>query len=386
LLEAIDLTGNREMLTAARVREVLALPPNPENVKSITLGTKSFGREEAAAAAEIIQSLPNLETVNFSDIISGRETSVGLEALKTLCEALPLANVKTLNLSDNAIGERGIRVLDKTFRTISPTIESLSFRNNGLSGLSLELLAQYLEQPSSLRELHFHSNMSDSHGAISLAPVFQKLGGVSDKPFVFSMTSCRVKPEVIVSICKSLEHVSDRLESLDLSDSMMGKDGGAALAKLLRKCTKLKRLVLCDPGLENADIESIIQSVGCLTELEHLDFSCAELGENHTALLLAVLAINCTKIKELNLAENEATNEGVSPFLSGPGQNLRFLSYLDFSANELDDNVIDLLVRSFAGRAGFQLQLRDNDFSEESVAKLRSSFGDRLGSMEATED
>ena len=51
----------------------------------------------------------SLEHADLSDIIAGRPEAEALCSLRVLSEALGRAQLRTLNLSDNALGEKGVR-------------------------------------------------------------------------------------------------------------------------------------------------------------------------------------------------------------------------------------------------------------------------------------
>ena len=83
----------------------------------IKLSTKSFGREAAAVASEAILNIADTLThVDMSDIIAGRPEDEALEALRVISAALARAKLRHLDLSDNALGEKGVRALADSFQ------------------------------------------------------------------------------------------------------------------------------------------------------------------------------------------------------------------------------------------------------------------------------
>ncbi|MES1907386.1 MAG: hypothetical protein MHM6MM_000512 [Cercozoa sp. M6MM] len=94
----------REMLEVERVEELMGSLRGDESIKSINLSNKSFSAEAAKLAGEILSSLPNLEVACLADTIAGRPEQVGLEALTALAEGATRANLKVLDLSENAMG------------------------------------------------------------------------------------------------------------------------------------------------------------------------------------------------------------------------------------------------------------------------------------------
>lgn len=92
----------------------------------IKLSTKSFGTnpdDSAAVAAQAFAaSAASLTDVDMSDVIAGRPEAEALAALRTLSAALASLPLKRLNLSDNALGEKGVRACAPAFSNqVRPT-------------------------------------------------------------------------------------------------------------------------------------------------------------------------------------------------------------------------------------------------------------------------
>jgi Ran GTPase-activating protein 1 len=160
-----SLDGKREALTLIRAQELFAPYSRGQQPTSLCLSTKSFGKDASQVAQSVLSTFRKVEQANLSDIIAGRPTDEALLVLQHLCEALLNSPLRQVNLSDNALGERGIWILIPFFTKIAPTIQTLWFRNNGLSELSLKLLVQVLKECKQLQGLHFESNISCDGGA-----------------------------------------------------------------------------------------------------------------------------------------------------------------------------------------------------------------------------
>lgn len=75
----------------------------------VKLSTKSFGTEAAAVAAKAIENVSGTLThADISDIIAGRPEKEVLGALQIISKSLAKAKLKFLDLSDNALGQKGI--------------------------------------------------------------------------------------------------------------------------------------------------------------------------------------------------------------------------------------------------------------------------------------
>lgn len=139
-----------------------------------------------------------------------------------------------LDLSENALGEKGIRALEECLRSYV-SLEEISFYNNGLSELSLRLLGDML--PSSLKKLHFHNNMSGDGGAIAIATFLPKA------------TALEVSPFCCVASCVN------QYQNFRMSSSRVSCVGGCALIKALQQTVTLKDLSLEDSTLKAVSLQ-----------------------------------------------------------------------------------------------------------------------------------
>ena len=383
-ISVLDLSdGKREMLNGRRARELLSRASDPEKVTTLVFKTKSFGAEAAAVAAETLRTYRNVVKVDFSDIIAGRPTDEALGVLQTMCEALPLENVKELDLSDNAIGERGVRVLSNTISRVSKSVEVLSFRNNGLSEMALKLFVSAIGEAPNLKELHFYSNMSGNGGAAALQPLFQKLAA-SKAPFAFTMSSCRVLSPGTLALAKGLKLVAHRLIYLDLSDSAAGEEGGKELVETLKSCQGMKSLFLRDTGFEPSSASSLADALRQMRKLEQIDLSELSLGKRGVKTIVEALQ-TCSTIKVLRLGVNEAASSGLKGLLANDA--FQSVEEIDLRENELDDDFAEQFARFWGNRSSLKrVELGGNDFSSSTVELLRTKFGAALGPLEGAED
>ena len=75
----------------------------------VKFSTKSFGEDAARVAARAIQNCAaTLREADVSDIIAGRPEKEALAALQIISEGLAKAGLTRLDLSDNALGEKGV--------------------------------------------------------------------------------------------------------------------------------------------------------------------------------------------------------------------------------------------------------------------------------------
>ncbi|KAH9261861.1 hypothetical protein BASA81_000517 [Batrachochytrium salamandrivorans] len=382
----LSLDGKRESLSGARAHELLAALAHP-GVQSVRLSSKSFGRDASLVAAKHLAAMDQVEHANLSDIIAGRPTDEALEVLRVMCTSLNPATLKSIDLSDNALGERAIRVLSGFWQSIAGTVESISLRNDGLSELSISLLVDLLKPSAGhLQALHFESNMSGDGGAKFLDPLFTQLAKFPTLPFDFSMVSCRVRSQGSASLNLSLGQISHRLNSLDLSDCAMGEIGSQALVKLLADAPNLTKLLLKDTGIIKSQLPHVIECLRNMPKLQVLDLGVLEMSTSDMDLLFSVLNANAdSQLESLNLAENCGKAKGIAGlFVSS--KSLPKLKSFDLSMNQLNDAAAGMILGRIAGRKLEHVELNGNSFTAGVVEVLQVKFQGVLGALDENEE
>lgn len=76
-----------------------------------------------------------------------------------VCAGLSGCTLHSLDLSDNALGEKGVRAVAGALQS-QPAVKSLAFQNDGISVHAARALLEILPAPHNLHKLHFYNNMS----------------------------------------------------------------------------------------------------------------------------------------------------------------------------------------------------------------------------------
>lgn len=147
-------------------------------IRAIKLSTKSIGSEAAPIVVAAIENVAQvLEDADMSDIIAGRPEAEVLQVLQAVSAALAKCKgLKSLNISDNALGEKGIRAF-KDVLTGTSTLQALYLKNIGCSVNACKAVAE-LVSCNSLQLLHLFNNMSDNEGASAIASLVQRSSGI----------------------------------------------------------------------------------------------------------------------------------------------------------------------------------------------------------------
>jgi len=242
------LHGGREVVNATKAEEYIALwlsgGIQTDAVSKVQLSNKSITAEAAAVLGTFLDKLSEAVCIaDISDIIAGRPEDEALETLRVITTHLTRFPLVLVNLSDNALGAKGVEACRGI--VAKESLKALYLCNNGLSKEASELLATILKEVSpALEVFHFYNNMSGDGGAVALASIIASTPTLKDIRFsaTRSMASgCRAVAAALAE-CKTLTR-------LDCSDNTFGEDGAVTLAESIRDRSDLVTLNLRDDAL-----------------------------------------------------------------------------------------------------------------------------------------
>lgn len=376
--------GEREALSPERAEELLAkLPTNAVDVK---LSGKSFGDGSAAVAGEkLALASETLTKLDLSDIIASRPEDEAKRALSTIANALAVCRrLLHLDVSDNALGAKGVRALHELL-VAQTSLESVKFCNNGLAGDACGLIAEALGPASeTLRELHFHNNLSENAGALALAPLVERCALLQ----VFRFSSLRVGREGCVRMCQAVSGaMASGLRELNLSDNSFGAEGAAALAAALKSAPKLEVLNIRDCLLEN---EGVVKAINVLCDgapgLKSIDVSGNECGKGAAKALAKLM---CKAPLEKVLAEDNEFGSVGAVEISYALENCEKLVLLNLKCCEIGGRGAAAIAEVAQRCDGFRnnsVQLDGNSIPESVVEEITMMLGERLGPLDDNDE
>eukprot|EP00514_Thraustochytrium_sp_LLF1b_P013320 CAMPEP_0184540744 /NCGR_PEP_ID=MMETSP0199_2-20130426/902_1 /TAXON_ID=1112570 /ORGANISM="Thraustochytrium sp., Strain LLF1b" /LENGTH=444 /DNA_ID=CAMNT_0026934395 /DNA_START=49 /DNA_END=1383 /DNA_ORIENTATION=+ len=374
------LSEKREALTKERAEELLANAP--KDAVAVRLGSKSFGEESSQVAAKVLEGLSKVVIADMSDIIAGRPEAEALEVLKVMCGVLPASTLKFIDLSENALGEKGIRALESVLTSFK-SLEGIAFMNNGLSELSVDLLAGFLPTEH-LKLLHFHNNMSGSGGAVAASNIVLKCSKLED----FRMSSSRVRSDGGLPLLKALSTRAPSLVRLNLSDSMLDEECTEELVGALKNMPKLTDLVLRDTGIEKGMLLEVLEDKDVVPRLSILDISGLEL-ESEDADVVGKIVSSRMRLRKLWMDDNELESEGVAKFClaatcrASPSK----IEHISVQTNQVSQRGAVALAQFALAHPSVKLiELNDNQISTDAVEKIESMLAEKgregvLGSL-----
>jgi Ran GTPase-activating protein (RanGAP) involved in mRNA processing and transport len=375
--EELDLSGAREFLTRDTAEELLApMLAEGAKIRRIKFSTKSFGIEAAQVAAKAIRNVAStLKEADLSDIIAGRPEDEALGALRIISEALGTAELHVLNLSDNALGEKGIRACLEAYKN-QAALEAIAFQNVGASVHGCAALAETLLKTTALKKFHLLNNMSGDEGARSIAQILVRCPAMED----FKMASSRVGSEGGIALAKALESAGSQLKSLDLHDNPMTEEVAPHLGALIRRHADLETLNLNDTCLGDDGTVIIAEALfSAAPNLERLEMELNEITASGARPLGEALSRKA-RLRTLNLRENDLEDDGALFIARALSKNTN-IEVVDLCTNQIRRGGACALAKAVVASPNLQLlALDDNEISEAGVEALKSILkaGDKL--------
>ncbi|CAL5413322.1 unnamed protein product [Camellia sinensis] len=374
--------GQRAFIEAEEAQELLRPLKEPANSYTrICFSNRSFGLGAARVAEPILESVRNqLQEVDLSDFIAGRSEAEALEVLNIFSEALEGSVLKSLNLSNNALGEKGVRAFEKLLKSQS-RLEELYLMNDGISEEAARAVCELIPSTEKLRVLQFHNNMTGDEGAVAISEVVKCSPLLED----FRCSSTRVDSGGGIALCEALSTCT-HLKNLDLRDNMFGVEAGLALSRTLSKHANLTEVYLSYLNLEDEGATAVANALKeSAPSLVVLEMAGNDITVETAPSLASCIAAKQSLIK-LNLAENELKDEGAIQIGKALEEGHDQLKEVDMSSNSIRRAGARLLAQTVMRKPKFKLlNINGNFVSEEGIDELKGlfkTFPDLLGSLD----
>ena len=300
----------------------------------------------------------------MSDTIAGRPEEEAKDALRIMCSRLGTGTLQSLNVSDNALGEKGVRACATALTDNQQSLRKITLENVGLSVHACAALAELLPAPTALSSIRLANNMSDNAGALSIAALCHAAQTTMTD---FRMWYCRVGDAGGRGLVASLSRAP--LVHLDLGGNPMGPGVGAALGAALAPGSgatlgeRLETLNLCDTLLTDEGVAHLVPGLAACPRLTRLDLGLNEVTARGARALVTGGGLPAT-LEELGMDENELGTRGAVLVL-GACVHMPALSVVRLQENQL---------RDAAGRAALALvrRRRESELSSSSSPSMSS--------------
>jgi Ran GTPase-activating protein 1 len=363
-------TGKRAFIEEDEALELLQPLMEPDNSYSkICFSNRSFGYAAAKVAGPILANLKDqLKEVDLSDFIAGRPEDEAIEVMNVFSDALENSFLKILNLSDNALGEKGVRAFGSLLKSQNG-LEELYLMNNGISEEAARAVCELIPSTGNLKVLHFHNNMTGDEGALAISQVVKKSPVLEN----FRCSSTRVGSEGGISLAEALG-ICANMKKIDLRDNMFGAEAGVILSKSISKHSYLTEIYLSYLNLENEGVIAIANALkDTAPHLQVLEMAGNDITVESVQSLAACIAAK-PNLTKLILSENELKDDGairIGKVLEDHDE----LKEVDMSVNQITRVGARVLAQAVVSKPGFTLlNVNGNYISDEGIDELKVIF------------
>ncbi|XP_066527914.1 protein NLRC3-like [Hoplias malabaricus] len=310
---------------------VSALKANPTHLRELDLSYNPIGNE---ALSKLLALLPDcrLHTLRISGCNMTKEGCVFLESAIN-AKPCPLRN---LDLSENSIGDLGVRVFSELLSKENCKIEKLCLEKCNITWKSCKILEGAATSMSwGLNSLDLSDNVLEDTGVKMLAfdlkkCQLQKLKlsncGFTEKGFSALASVLRSNPTclreldvsknfpghaVMWELLSALQQSSCALQCLCLESCNLGSDVCTAFSTTFSQNWSLKELSLSNNEIGDEGVRAL--SIGLqsgLSALKTLRLSNCALTESSCEILASTLCSNTTGLLELDLSRNNLGQNG----------------------------------------------------------------------------
>ena len=406
-------SGEREVVDENRATEIIAEwdqqltalvegPPSSPSplVHAIDLSNKSYTAEAALLIADFLTSeqtyqpclASGITVANLNDMIASRMEEEGLQVLTTISNIFSSAKLTKVDLSDNAMGSKGLQACSMVLGGQRGTLAALSMCNCGLSKYTMAEIADICIEKDeegnciaqNLHSIEFYNNMSDDDGCDSFARIMAQ---ATQKLTHIRYSSTRAKKNGSASISAALVDLAERncLENvvhLDLADNSFG-ECYEALAQALVACPNLSYLNVKDCMMEDEGTDVVLSSLmdsGCPLVL--LDVSGNELTAEGATKVGEMIGALSASLECFHASDNEMTSAGLK-VLAKAIPSGAVLREINLSCNECGTIGGKALIQCEKRLPNLEkIELDGNFFLEDMVSQLETVFGSRLLHME----
>ncbi|XP_039543488.1 ran GTPase-activating protein 1a [Pimephales promelas] len=289
-----------------------------DGLRALRLEGNTIGVEAAQTIAKALEKKSDLQCCHWSDMFTGRLRAEIPPALVSLGDALILAGaqLKVLDLSDNAFGPDGVKGIEKLLKsTACHSLQELRLNNCGMGIGGGKILAAALTAchkessalgaPLQLKVFIAGRNRLENDGATALAQAFQLIGSLEE----VHMPQNGINHPGVTALATAMQH-NPQLRVLNLNDNTFTKKGAIAMAEALKHLRNVQVINFGDCLVRSKGASAIAETLReGLPILKELNLSFGEITQE-AALDVARSVQLKDQLEKLDLNGNSLGEEG----------------------------------------------------------------------------
>jgi Ran GTPase-activating protein (RanGAP) involved in mRNA processing and transport len=317
-LIALHVSGCRDKAIGFG-RDLASSMANLPMLREFSAVGTNLGKAFITRFAHVTHTLKHLEILK----LSANKVAEDIDACEALMNAIEnLASVKFLDLSQNYLGERGMRAVCE-----------------GMVKRRQRPIDQFGKRPEALKVLIVSHDSIGNNGAVALANMFRTFPDeVSEK---LDVSFNGIFEQGATALAEAMCWQSSGMRSLrsfrrvlDFRCNSVGFEGASALAKCLDGTRSLN---LSNNGIKDAGLKMLSKHLKTNFTLTHFDVRGNEITSDGAFYLAECLSENSTLL-EISLDSNRLDDRAAIDFAESLSSNLATrLSILDLARNDIED-------------------------------------------------
>ncbi|XP_062895925.1 LOW QUALITY PROTEIN: NACHT, LRR and PYD domains-containing protein 12-like [Mobula hypostoma] len=248
-------------------------------------------------------------------------------------------SLTVLNLNNNKLEDLGVKLVSAALKKSRCKLQELGLRDVGLTDSGAKDLASALSTNPSLTELNLNDNKLGDSGVKLLSEALKKAKCKIQKLWLRDVGLTNPGAEDLASALSS----NPSLMELNLGANKLGDSGVKMLSAALKNSDcKIQKLWLMNVGLTDSAAGDFVSALGTKTSLMVLSLNNNKLGDSGVKLVSAALMKSRCKLQELGLKHVGLTDSGARDLASALSTNPS-LTELDLNDNHLGDSGVKLL-------------------------------------------
>ena len=335
--------------------DILSYKSIMKNLNWLDLSSCYLDSKEMRHTLDVLKNMKYLQHINLS---ANTMKSNAISEMAAMIKSNK--DIQVLCLPNCVLDQKDLRIIIQAMQTIS-SLQYVDFNTSQVNNKLANDIATLFANNSELKQLRFARVVLKHSGFQELKACLFKLRGVKH----LSITDCNITnhdvalletfiyrnhsiQKIMILNCKTIDNkvaatvrdhvgVFDQLEILDLSNSNFINDCVVELLVFLSCSSKLKQVILCNCQLQSNETEQLLMILKYMRHLECVDLYGNNM-DNDSVVDMEAMIVNNKQLQKLCLP-NCVLDQTSLRIIIQAMQSLSSLQYVDFSTNEIDNEL-----------------------------------------------